>query len=96
MGWVYNLETPDPKSEINQVIAISLVFPIAALLAVALRFYIRIHTKRSVWLDDYAALYSAVMVSGYGGNTIARKWLSASGEEYEPDSYRNAMGPRPS
>ncbi|KAB8073515.1 hypothetical protein BDV29DRAFT_175256 [Aspergillus leporis] len=93
MGWVYNLETPDPKSEINQVIAISLVFPIAALLAVALRFYIRIHTKRSVWLDDYAALYSAVMVSGYGGNTIAQtRWGLGLHEAYFPEANVKSFG----
>ncbi|KAF7591206.1 hypothetical protein BBP40_001865 [Aspergillus hancockii] len=87
MGWVYNLEKPDPHSEINQVIAISVVFPIAALLAVVLRFYIRIHTNRSVWLDDYAALYSAVMVSGYSGITIAQtRWGLGLHAAYFPDA----------
>ena len=81
MGWVYNLEKPDPHSEFGQVIAICVVFMIAALLAVALRFYIRIHTKRSLWLDDYAALYSALMVTGYGVSSVYREWFFYGGWE---------------
>ncbi|KAE8358530.1 hypothetical protein BDV27DRAFT_150364 [Aspergillus caelatus] len=85
MGWVYNLEKPDPHSDFGQVIAICLVFTIAALLAVALRFYIRIHTKRSLWLDDYAALYSALMVTGYGVSSIYQtRWGLGLHAEYFP------------
>ncbi|KAE8379333.1 hypothetical protein BDV26DRAFT_169359 [Aspergillus bertholletiae] len=85
MGWVHNLEKPDPHSEVSQVIAVSLVFTIIALLAVALRFYIRIHTKRPLWLDDYAALYSAVMVTGYCASTIAQtRWGLGLHADYFP------------
>ncbi|KAE8165061.1 hypothetical protein BDV40DRAFT_259305 [Aspergillus tamarii] len=85
MGWVYNLEKPDPHSEFGQVIAICVVFMIAALLAVALRFYIRIHTKRSLWLDDYAALYSALMVTGYGVSSVYQtRWGLGLHAEYFP------------
>ncbi|KAE8348187.1 hypothetical protein BDV28DRAFT_164873 [Aspergillus coremiiformis] len=85
MSWVYNLERPDPNSDTLEVITICLVFPITALVAVALRFFIRIHTKRSIWLDDYAALYSAVMVSGYSGNTILQtRWGLGLHAEYLP------------
>ncbi|KAE8149172.1 hypothetical protein BDV25DRAFT_168015 [Aspergillus avenaceus] len=87
MGWVYNLETADPNSHIPRVIAISLVFPIFALLAVALRFYIRIHTKRSVWLDDYASLFSAVIGAGYGANTIVQtRWGLGLHFDYFPEA----------
>ncbi|KAB8232066.1 putative integral membrane protein (Pth11) [Aspergillus alliaceus] len=93
MGWVYNLEKSDPHSEIPQVVAICVVFPFAALVAVALRFYIRIQTKRSLWLDDYAALYSAVIVSGYGGNTIAQtRWGLGLHAEYFPEPNVKPFG----
>ncbi|KAB8260881.1 hypothetical protein BDV32DRAFT_149042 [Aspergillus pseudonomiae] len=85
MGWVYNLDKPDPQSEISQVIAVLLVFTIAALLAVALRFYIRIHTKRALWLDDYAALYSAIMTAGYCASSILQtRWGLGLHAEYFP------------
>ncbi|GAB1200648.1 hypothetical protein APSETT444_010022 [Aspergillus pseudonomiae] len=85
MGWVYNLDKPDPHSEIAQVIAVLLVFTIAALLAVALRFYIRIHTKRALWLDDYAALYSAIMTAGYCASSILQtRWGLGLHAEYFP------------
>ncbi|KAE8343622.1 hypothetical protein BDV24DRAFT_161298 [Aspergillus arachidicola] len=85
MGWVYNLEKPDPHSDFGQVIAICLVFTIAAFLAIVLRFYIRIHTKRSLWLDDYAALYSAIMVAGYCASSILQtRWGLGLHAEYFP------------
>ncbi|KAB8210765.1 hypothetical protein BDV34DRAFT_186412 [Aspergillus parasiticus] len=85
MGWVYNLEKPDPHSDFGQVIAICLVFTIAAFLAIVLRFYIRIHTKRSLWLDDYAALYSAIMVVGYCASSILQtRWGLGLHAEYFP------------
>ncbi|KAB8274994.1 hypothetical protein BDV30DRAFT_248024 [Aspergillus minisclerotigenes] len=85
MGWVYNLETPDPHSDFGQIIAICLVFTIAAFLAIVLRFYIRIHTKRSLWLDDYAALYSAIMVAGYCASSILQtRWGLGLHAEYFP------------
>ncbi|KAE8331904.1 hypothetical protein BDV39DRAFT_200560 [Aspergillus sergii] len=85
MGWVYNLEKPDPHSDFGQVVAICLVFTIAAFLAIVLRFYIRIHTKRSLWLDDYAALYSAIMVAGYCASSILQtRWGLGLHAEYFP------------
>lgn len=73
MGWVYNLTVPDPHSHVSRVIAICLVFSITACLAVFLRLYIRIHTKRSAWLDDFAALWSALLAMTYAGIAVARE-----------------------
>lgn len=78
MGWVYNLVTPDPNSHIDRVIAICLTFSISAILAIILRFYIRIWVKRSVWLDDYAALFSAMMGMAYASIAVAREFAGAS------------------
>lgn len=72
MGWVYNLKTPDPHSQVPRVIAICLVFPIVAFLAVLLRLYVRIHTKRAAGVDDYAALFSSILAIAYGAISIAR------------------------
>ncbi|KAF7113927.1 hypothetical protein CNMCM5793_006110 [Aspergillus hiratsukae] len=86
MGWVYNLKSPDPHSQVPRVIAISLAFPIAALLAVLLRLYVRIHTKRAGWVDDYAALFSAVLAIAYGGIAIAQsRWGLGLNAEYFPE-----------
>lgn len=96
MGWVYNLKTPDPHSHVPRVIAISLAFPIAALLAVLLRLYARIYTKRAAWVDDYAALFSAILAIAYGGIAIARESsLPATVEHYcwsNADEYKNRDG----
>lgn len=73
MGWVYNLHTPDPNSEVPRVIAICLVFSITAFLAVCLRFFVRLRTKRTPWIDDYAVLASSVLTFAYAGITIARE-----------------------
>lgn len=75
MTWVYNLASPDPKSEVPRVIAICLVFPVVALLAVAFRFFVRLRLKRTPWLDDYAVLSSALLVAAYGAVTIARTFI---------------------
>lgn len=72
MGWVYNLHTPDPNSEVTRVIAICLVFSITAFLAVCLRFFVRLRTKRTPWIDDYAVLASSILTLTYAGITIAR------------------------
>ncbi|RHZ73302.1 hypothetical protein CDV55_103514 [Aspergillus turcosus] len=86
MGWVYNLKTPDPHSQVPRVIAISLAFPIAALLAVLLRLYVRIHTKRAAWVDDYAALFSAILAIAYGGIAIAQtRWGLGLDAKYFPE-----------
>lgn len=72
MTWVYNLSSPDPNTEVPRVIAICIVFPVLSLLAVAFRFFVRLRLKRTPWVDDYAALSSAVLVSAYGAVAIAR------------------------
>ena len=72
MGWVHNLTVPDPHSHVPRVIAICLTFSITACLAVALRLYIRMHTKRSTWVDDFASLWSAVLAMAYGAVAVAR------------------------
>lgn len=72
MGWVRNLAHPDPHSHIARVIAICLVFSISAVIAVGLRLYIRLHTKRALWFDDYAVVCSAVLGIGYAGISVAR------------------------
>ncbi|KAF7158072.1 hypothetical protein CNMCM5623_002584 [Aspergillus felis] len=85
MGWVYNLETPDPNSQVPRVIAISLVFPIVAFLAVLLRLYVRIYTKRAGWVDDYASLFSSILAIAYGAITIAQsRWGLGLDAKYFP------------
>jgi hypothetical protein len=49
------------------------VFPVLALLAVCLRFYVRLKTKRAPWVDDYAVLISVLLTAAYAGLTIARE-----------------------
>jgi hypothetical protein len=78
MGWVYNLNERDPNSEIPKVIAICLVFSILSLLAVCLRFYVRISNNRLPWIDDYAALASSILTLGYAGIAVARKLVFGS------------------
>ncbi|GFN12279.1 hypothetical protein AtubIFM54640_009541 [Aspergillus tubingensis] len=86
MGWVYNLTVPDPHSHVSRVIAICLVFSITACLAVFLRLYIRIHTKRSAWLDDFAALWSALLAMTYAGIAVAQtRWGLGLDAKYFPD-----------
>ncbi|SPB45472.1 unnamed protein product [Aspergillus niger] len=86
MGWVYNLTVPDPHSHVSRVIAICLVFSITACLAVFLRLYIRIHTKRSAWLDDFAALWSALLAMTYAGIAVAQtRWGLGLDARYFPD-----------
>ncbi|KAF4168424.1 hypothetical protein CNMCM6936_002519 [Aspergillus lentulus] len=85
MGWVYNLKTPDPHSQVPRVIAICLVFPIVAFLAVLLRLYVRIHTKRAGWVDDYAALFSSILAIAYGAISIAQsRWGLGLNAKYFP------------
>ncbi|KAI9933981.1 hypothetical protein ASPWEDRAFT_105046 [Aspergillus wentii DTO 134E9] len=85
MGWVYNLKTPDPHSHIPQVIGVSLTFSIVACLAVILRFYVRLHTKRTPWFDDYAAMFSAVLSVAYAGISVAQtRWGLGLNFKYFP------------
>ncbi|RAL17381.1 putative integral membrane protein (Pth11) [Aspergillus homomorphus CBS 101889] len=72
MTWVHNLERPDPHSHVPRVIAICLTFSISAVLAVVLRLYIRWHTKRPIWVDDYAAACSAVLGMAYAGIAVGQ------------------------
>ncbi|GIJ90036.1 hypothetical protein Asppvi_008985 [Aspergillus pseudoviridinutans] len=87
MGWVYNLKTPDPHSHVPRVIAICLVFPIVAFLAVLLRLYVRIHTKRAGWVDDYASLFSSILAIAYGAIAIAQsRWGLGLDAKYFPQA----------
>ncbi|GFF76847.1 hypothetical protein IFM53868_01942 [Aspergillus udagawae] len=85
MGWVYNLKTPDPHSQVPRVIAICLVFPIVAFLAVLLRLYVRVHTKRAGGVDDYASLFSSILAIAYGAIAIAQsRWGLGLDAKYFP------------
>ncbi|PWY69407.1 integral membrane protein [Aspergillus eucalypticola CBS 122712] len=72
MGWVHNLAHPDAHSHVARVIAICLTFSISAVIALFLRFYIRLHSKRALWLDDYLAACSAVLGLAYAGIAVAQ------------------------
>jgi hypothetical protein len=77
MGWVYNLHRSDPNSEIPRVITICLVFSTSALLAICLRFYVRISTNRTPWVDDYAALASSIFAVAYAAIAVVREYTLA-------------------
>lgn len=72
MAWVHNFYGSDPNNEIVALVVINLVFPILALLAVCLRFYVRRRTNRSPWWDDYAVLAGAILTLARSGLVIAR------------------------
>lgn len=74
MAWVHNFHGHDPEDETALIIAINLLFPILALSAVFLRFYVRRYTNRSPWVDDYAALSSAILTITRAGVVIACKF----------------------
>ncbi|KAL5335535.1 hypothetical protein BJX70DRAFT_390630 [Aspergillus crustosus] len=75
MVWVHNLERPDPDDHRPRIIAICVTFAVAACVAVGARFHVRVWSKRSVGLDDFAALFSAVLEVAYVGLTIAQtRW----------------------
>ncbi|OQD90411.1 hypothetical protein PENANT_c001G08835 [Penicillium antarcticum] len=86
MTWVHNLHKPDPDTKIGRVIAICVVFPTLALLAVCLRFYVRLTTKRTPWWDDYTVLASVLLTAVYGGLTIAQtRWGMGLSQAYFPE-----------
>ncbi|KAL4879309.1 hypothetical protein BJY04DRAFT_220165 [Aspergillus karnatakaensis] len=85
VGWVYNLDTPDPNNHIARVISVCVVFATAACAAVGLRFYVRIWAKKSVGLDDYAALSSALLGVAYAGLAVAQtRWGLGLEAEFFP------------
>ncbi|KAJ5182546.1 hypothetical protein N7492_000162 [Penicillium capsulatum] len=85
MGWVHNLHESDPNSQIPRVIAISLVFSIVAFLAVCLRFYVRFHTRRVPWYDDYSALLGSLLTLAYASIMIAQtRWGQGLTARYLP------------
>ncbi|KAL4908219.1 hypothetical protein BDW74DRAFT_147073 [Aspergillus multicolor] len=93
MGWVHNLHTPDPNSHISRVNGVCLSFAIAACLAVALRFYVRIYVKKSLWVDDWATLSSAILEAVYAGLTVAQtRWGLGLNAEYLPEANEIMMG----
>ncbi|CEJ57789.1 hypothetical protein PMG11_06469 [Penicillium brasilianum] len=86
MGWVYNLYGEDPHSEIPRVIAICLVFSISALLAIGLRFYVRLSTNRTPWVDDYSALASSIFALAYAGIAVVQtRWGQGLSATYFPE-----------
>ncbi|RDW60503.1 putative integral membrane protein (Pth11) [Aspergillus mulundensis] len=93
MGWVHNLQTPDPNSHISRVNGVCLSFATAACIAVALRFHVRINVKKSLWVDDYATLSSAVLEAVYAGLTVAQtRWGLGLSAEYLPEANEVMMG----
>ncbi|KAJ5605173.1 hypothetical protein N7510_010327 [Penicillium lagena] len=85
MTWIHNFHGHDPGDETVLIIAIDCVFPIIALLAVFLRFYARRFTNRSPWVDDYAALSSAILILGRAGLIIAlTRWGVGLDDAYFP------------
>ncbi|KAJ5229763.1 hypothetical protein N7489_010471 [Penicillium chrysogenum] len=85
MGWVYNLHETDPNSDIPRVIGVCLVCSILAFLAVCLRFYVRISSKRSPWIDDYSALVASVLTLAYAGIAVAQtRWGQGLSAAYFP------------
>ncbi|KAJ5875160.1 uncharacterized protein N7473_012507 [Penicillium subrubescens] len=86
MGWVYNLHREDPNSEIPRVITICLVFSISALLAICLRFYVRFSTRRTPWVDDYAALASSIFALAYAAIAVVQtRWGQGLSAAYFPE-----------
>ncbi|KAJ5454024.1 uncharacterized protein N7458_004980 [Penicillium daleae] len=86
MGWVYNLHRSDPNSEIPRVITICLVFSTSALLAICLRFYVRISTNRTPWVDDYAALASSIFAAAYAAIAVVQtRWGQGLSAAYFPE-----------
>ena len=73
MPWVHNLQDPDSHGGVRRVITICVVLPTLAFLAVCLRLGIRMSRKRTLWVDDYAALVSVLLTLTYAGISIARQ-----------------------
>ncbi|CAG7966930.1 unnamed protein product [Penicillium salamii] len=75
MPWVHNLQDSDSHHGIRRVITICVVLPTIALLAVCLRLGIRMNRKRTLWVDDYAALISVLLTWTYAGISLAQtRW----------------------
>lgn len=77
MAWVHNLHTVDPDSHIQRDIAVCVLFMGLSLVAVALRFWVRLQTNRCPWADDFAALSSAVLGAAYTGIAVGRETFSS-------------------
>lgn len=65
MGWVYNLKDQNAPTTAPRLIAICMTFSAFALLAVALRFHMRLQTEKGLWVDDYTSLFSAVSTKAF-------------------------------
>ncbi|CAL5869257.1 uncharacterized protein PFLUO_LOCUS3485 [Penicillium psychrofluorescens] len=93
MAWVHNFHGHDPEDETALIIAINLLFPILALSAVFLRFYVRRYTNRSPWVDDYAALSSAILTITRAGVVIAlTRWGIGLDDAYIPPENEIPIG----
>ncbi|KAJ9602386.1 hypothetical protein H2200_013241 [Cladophialophora chaetospira] len=85
MGWVHNLHDPNAVTRAPRLIAICAVFSGFALLAIVLRFYVRLRSKRNPWYDDYATLFSAILGAAYSGVAVAQtRWGQGLESEYFP------------
>jgi hypothetical protein len=80
MAWVYNLHGDDPGNETVLIIVICVVFPSLAVAAVLLRLYVRRFTNRPLWVDDYAALSSAIFTVARAGLVIYREFLFSTSD----------------
>ncbi|KAL3481552.1 hypothetical protein BJX99DRAFT_253476 [Aspergillus californicus] len=85
MGWVYNADNPDPDSHAARIIGLCLTFATLACIAVMFRFHVRIFVKKSLWVDDFAALFSALMGMAYAGLAVAQtRWGLGLHMDYFP------------
>ncbi|KAL4935401.1 hypothetical protein BDV06DRAFT_217461 [Aspergillus oleicola] len=93
MGWIYNLEKPDPNDHISLIIGLCITFSSAAIVAVAARFHVRIWVKKNVWVDDYAALFSSLLGMAYAGLAVAQtRWGLGLHSEYVPPANIKPFG----
>lgn len=74
MGWIHNYQGGDPDNKTSTVIAIHIIFPTLAFLALCLRLYARRYTGRSLWVDDYAALLTVLLILVRVGIVIEREF----------------------
>lgn len=71
-GWVYNLKVENPPTNAPRLIAIVLAFPIIAVLAVALRFGVRLKTGRAIGPDDWWVVWSTVSIISISSSTTMK------------------------
>jgi Co/Zn/Cd efflux system component len=83
MAWIHNYQGGDTNDQTGTVIAIHILFPLLAFLAVCFRFLTRRWTGYSLWVDDYVALATAILILIRAGLVIAQtRWGLGLSEEY--------------